>query len=135
MEAFSVEDNGAGICFNIYCYNVQPGIDLNYVNGDNSIADMTLGADNILSFPDLISEMNKHLEILFSEQKSSATYTTLLSRINSIRDEALGIGIGSMKSFERYEALKKCQYDYLEVLTSFIPQLLKKENFFTSAFR
>ena len=139
MEAFSVEDNGAGVCFNIYCYNVQPGIDLNYINGDNSIADTTFGADNILSFasnqgPDLISEMNKHLEILFSDQKSSATYTTLLSKINSIRDEALGIGIGSMKSFERYEALKKCQYDYLEVLTSFIPQLLKKESFFTSAF-
>lgn len=26
MEAESVEDNGAGIKFNIYCYNVQPGI-------------------------------------------------------------------------------------------------------------
>ena len=25
MEAYSVEDQGSGICFNVYCYNVQPG--------------------------------------------------------------------------------------------------------------
>ncbi len=26
MEAYSVEDDGKGICFNVYCYNIQPGI-------------------------------------------------------------------------------------------------------------
>lgn len=36
MEAYSVEDNGDGICFNIYCYNVQPGITINYANGSSS---------------------------------------------------------------------------------------------------
>ena len=36
MEAESVEDNGAGIKFNVYCYNVQPGISINYANGDSS---------------------------------------------------------------------------------------------------
>ena len=35
MEAFSVEDNGEGICFNVYVYNVQPGITINYATGDN----------------------------------------------------------------------------------------------------
>ena len=35
MEGFSVEDNGAGICFNIYAYNCQPGIEIDYSNGDN----------------------------------------------------------------------------------------------------
>ena len=30
MEAYSVEDNGKGVCFNIYCYNVQPGINIDY---------------------------------------------------------------------------------------------------------
>ena len=33
MEAFSVEDNGKGICFNVYCYNVQDGITINYATG------------------------------------------------------------------------------------------------------
>lgn len=35
MEGYSVEDNGAGICFNVFCYNVQPDITINYVNGDS----------------------------------------------------------------------------------------------------
>lgn len=35
MEAESVEDNGEGIDFNVYCYNVQPGIKIDYSNGEN----------------------------------------------------------------------------------------------------
>ena len=35
MEAKSVEDGGKGICFNIYAYNVQPGIFIHYSNGDS----------------------------------------------------------------------------------------------------
>ncbi len=35
MEAWSVEDNGQGICFHVYCYNVQPGIILDYVTGES----------------------------------------------------------------------------------------------------
>lgn len=36
LEAQSVEDNGKGLSFNVYCYNVQPGVNINYANGDNS---------------------------------------------------------------------------------------------------
>jgi DNA-entry nuclease len=35
MEAESVEDNGEGIDFNVYCYNVQPGIEIDYNTGEN----------------------------------------------------------------------------------------------------
>lgn len=35
MEAWSVEDEGDGICFNVYSYNVQPGVEINYVTGEN----------------------------------------------------------------------------------------------------
>jgi DNA-entry nuclease len=35
MEGWSVEDNGAGIGFNVYCYNVQPGIEIDYATGDS----------------------------------------------------------------------------------------------------
>jgi len=35
MEAYSVEDQGEGICFNAYVYNVQPGILINYANGES----------------------------------------------------------------------------------------------------
>lgn len=36
IEAYSIEDNGDGICFNVYCFNVQPGIKINYANGESS---------------------------------------------------------------------------------------------------
>ena len=35
IEAKSVEDNGKGIEFNVYCYNVQPGIIIDYRTGDS----------------------------------------------------------------------------------------------------
>lgn len=39
MEGFSVEDKGEGICYNIFAYNSQPGINIDYATGDSSAAD------------------------------------------------------------------------------------------------
>ena len=36
MEAASVEDNGEGIWYNVYVYNVQPGISIDYATGESS---------------------------------------------------------------------------------------------------
>ena len=33
MEAKSVEDDGVGVCFNVYVYNCQPGVAIDYANG------------------------------------------------------------------------------------------------------
>lgn len=35
MEGWSVEDDGAGVCFCVYAYNVQPGVELDYATGDS----------------------------------------------------------------------------------------------------
>lgn len=35
MEAESVEDDGEGVCFNVYVYNVQPDITIDYATGVN----------------------------------------------------------------------------------------------------
>ncbi len=39
MEAWSVEDDGAGVCFNVFCRNVQPGVEIDYATGDSWEAD------------------------------------------------------------------------------------------------
>lgn len=38
MEAMSVEDKGKGIRFNVFVYNIQPGIDLDYTNGESCLS-------------------------------------------------------------------------------------------------
>lgn len=38
MEAYSVEDEGDGVCFNVFCYNSQPGITINYEDGSSELA-------------------------------------------------------------------------------------------------
>jgi DNA-entry nuclease len=38
MEGYSVEDKGEGIYFNVYSYNVQPGIEINYATGENHLS-------------------------------------------------------------------------------------------------
>lgn len=38
MEALSVEDGGKGVSFNIYVYNVQPGVEIDYATGDSHLA-------------------------------------------------------------------------------------------------
>lgn len=40
MEAKSVEDDGDGIEFNVYCYNVQPGVEIDYATGKSSGANL-----------------------------------------------------------------------------------------------
>lgn len=38
MEAMSVEDNGRGICFNVYICNAQPGVVIDYATGESALA-------------------------------------------------------------------------------------------------
>lgn len=46
MEAKSVEDDGDGILFNVFCYNVQPGIVINYSSGDNWLVNESAKSQN-----------------------------------------------------------------------------------------
>ena len=47
MEAWSVEDEGQGICFNVFCYNVQPGIEIDYKTGESKVADESATSKNM----------------------------------------------------------------------------------------
>ena len=35
MEAYSLDDNGQNVCFNVFVYNIQPGIVIDYATGDS----------------------------------------------------------------------------------------------------
>lgn len=46
MEAWSVEDEGEGICFCVYLYNVQPGIEIDYATGESTMVGIELPEDS-----------------------------------------------------------------------------------------
>lgn len=52
MEAFSVEDQGSGICFNVYCYNVQPGILIDYATGESRLDETWIAPESEKTKPD-----------------------------------------------------------------------------------
>lgn len=37
MEGWSVEDGGEGVCFCVFAYNVQPGIEIDYATGESRV--------------------------------------------------------------------------------------------------
>lgn len=45
MEAYSVEDQGNSILFNVFCYNAQPGVNIDYATGESS-------SDEVVAEPD-----------------------------------------------------------------------------------
>ncbi len=47
MEAYSVEDNGEGVCFNVYVYNVQPGIAIDYATGESWLEETVHPSDGV----------------------------------------------------------------------------------------
>lgn len=56
MEAWSVEDKGQGICFNVYCYNVQPYIAIDYATGESWIAEESAAAEDTESIDTEVNE-------------------------------------------------------------------------------
>ena len=50
LEAASVEDKGASLQFHVFCYNVQPGVVIDYKTGDSHLADgssVDSGSDSV----------------------------------------------------------------------------------------
>lgn len=50
IEGLSVEDDGKDICFNVYCFNVQPGINIDYLNGNSYLANTEETESDVLEF-------------------------------------------------------------------------------------
>lgn len=58
IEAQSVEDQGEGILFNVYCYNVQPGVTIDYATGDSVLAENAEAQSNTATSNDGASQQS-----------------------------------------------------------------------------
>ncbi|WP_026657779.1 DNA/RNA non-specific endonuclease [Butyrivibrio sp. AC2005] len=70
MEAYSVEDKGKAISFNVFCYNVQPGVILNYSDGTN------YKDENYVSKTSSKNETPQKLETTSNIEKETTATTT-----------------------------------------------------------
>ena len=85
MEAISVEDNGAGVAFNVFCYNVQPGVDIDYKTGENRLSE-----DNsmLLDYQSgKYSMIANTVGLVPSDEANSSSEGTLNEEQNSIDEE------------------------------------------------
>lgn len=82
IEAYSVEDSGEGICFYVYCYNVQPGIVIDYATGASRLADAAeTTAATVDNATYVINTSSKKIHLLTCKYAKTMTsnmkYTTL----------------------------------------------------------
>ena len=75
IEAKSVEDDGLGVEFNVFCYNVQPGVAINYATGESR--------ENFSTLP------SKSTSSTFSESEPEAVLTGPLVVISEDTDYVL----------------------------------------------
>lgn len=63
LEAYSVEDNGQGISFCVYCYNVQPTIIIDYATGASRMENDILNTETLPLEPDASNNDNPTFEV------------------------------------------------------------------------
>ena len=85
---------------------------------------------------DMVSQLKKHLDVLFSDCKDSPEYKALIRDIDSIEKNASKIyrSTGGVNTDQKFEDYKKCSKDLLNSLQNHIPPLLKQEPFFSDVF-
>ena len=83
MEAESIEDQGSDICFCVYCYNVQPNIQISYEDGSSSLS------------PEYVAKKEREEQKVAEEarqneeqEKSSAEQVQVLTPTDSIDESS-----------------------------------------------
>ena len=91
MEAYSVEDQGKGICFCTYCYNVQPGVAIDYATGDSHLS----GKNN----------QNSHNSS--AKEHASAVYILNTNTKKFHKPDCYSVKQMSSKNRKKYKGLRK----------------------------
>lgn len=75
MEAYSVEDNGDGICFHVFVYNSQPGIEIDYATGESRLlGEEFLASDEETESDEESSASDEQIENITESDWEGQTY-------------------------------------------------------------
>lgn len=88
---YSVEDQGKGICFCTYCYNVQPGVAIDYATGDSHLS----GKNN----------QNSHNSS--AKEHASAVYILNTNTKKFHKPDCYSVKQMSSKNRKKYKGLRK----------------------------
>ena len=81
MEGYSVEDNGKGICFDVYCYNVTPGAYINYETGAVDTSDSDVERTYILNTNSMRFHYPSCDSVRETSKRNKVTYTGKRSKL------------------------------------------------------
>lgn len=97
MEAYSLEDNGSGVCFNVFVYNIQPGVVINYANGESYLENT----------PE--PEKDEKAEYIININ-SKKVHKPTCKGVESIKEENKKKYTGTLENLEKngYEPCKTC---------------------------
>jgi len=110
MEAYSVEDEGDGICFNIYAYNEQPGVVIDHANGDSHEGDPSKegGDDASQGSSEKVTEEEKEYVLNTSSKK---IHLPSCSSVSDMKESNKSIVTAKKSELIRqgYEPCKQCE--------------------------
>ena len=84
MEAYSIEDKGEGIEFCVYCFNVQPGIVIDYLTGDSHVAEFR---ERYMSITHVLNQIYEPIENMNVKKISVTKVTAALKEEGYLLEE------------------------------------------------
>ena len=86
--------------------------------------------------PGVIPELLKYFPVLFESQKSSRKYKSFIMELNLLqeRSKKLTGSTGGVNTEEKFREYHQCAVDLYNTLSKYVPDLLKKEDFFYKSF-
>lgn len=111
MEAYSVEDKGAGICFNVYVYNVQPEVTINYATGESKLTKIGSASTDVSitiigSGNSEISEDTTHSNDTNNSNNSSSNVGT--SQTPDVQEPADSTMVWKSATGSKYHCVNDC---------------------------
>ena len=115
MEAYSVEDEGAGVSFNVYCYNVQPGVGIDYETGNDWKDPSTADFDDK---PSQHSSINKGQNKGQNQDQNLNQYQSQNQSSNQAQDNHQSSSANQAQDYVLNTNSKKFHYPWCDSVTT-----------------
>lgn len=111
MEAQSVEDRGNGILFCVFCYNVQPGIVIDYATGESYEEEAETSAENIsaetnANAADSVNNNSADTAGEINQENSTAAQTQ--NDVNAVSDTSVTTMVWLSATGSKYHSINNC---------------------------